>query len=378
MHHMSFRLLVWSSMAVQHCNRQYFSASLQSPPGASMCPHIACMHMQDCIVEVEEPTSVKGPFIFQIQDPEGETLIRLSADTLAVAKTWIKTLHAVGLRVRGFKHLTAVTQPGWHPRPQGLGQGPAPSAGFSNSLASFGRAFSSKWSSEPLQNPANSFDSNLSLRVERPPHMLHHPQGAVVYEEEAQEGAASEASAAAAAAAAVGVAAEASGRKDTRTAVSLQQQQQQQGRRQVGDSAAGPSHPVSLGHGVTDSEDDMLSLDEEDPVQSNRLTRLRHKCRWLRCKLHHRVKCGNWGAAGPPGAAFNSAPGAVGAAAGAAAAGSSSAAAASQPGMAAAGGGGVGAAAAPAAVPGGLHRWGSSRHRRTISDPSLQKQVSWR
>jgi hypothetical protein len=36
------------------------------------------------------------------------------------------------------------------------------------------------------------------------------------------------------------------------------------------------------------------------------------------------------------------------------------------------------AAAAAAAVPAGSHRWGSSRHRRTISDPSLQKQVSWR
>lgn len=64
-------------------------------------------YMQDCYVEVELPVKSSGPFIFQIKDPNDELLLRLSADSLRTAKTWVRTLAAAGLLIQGFERLSA-------------------------------------------------------------------------------------------------------------------------------------------------------------------------------------------------------------------------------------------------------------------------------
>lgn len=73
-------------------------------------PHsvlLGCYYwLQDCYVEVELPVKSSGPFIFQIRDPNQELLLRLSADHLKIARSWVRTLAAAGLLIQGFERLS--------------------------------------------------------------------------------------------------------------------------------------------------------------------------------------------------------------------------------------------------------------------------------
>jgi hypothetical protein len=320
---------------------------------------LRCMcQLQDCIVQVEEPVSIKGPFKFQINDPEGETLLRLSADKLDTAKTWVKTLHAVGLRIRGFRRLTAVTLPGWQPRQEAA----VVQQGYSKSFASFGRALSGKWSSVTvppnIAAAGDSIDSELSIRFNQPPHGLHHAG----LQQQLHSGQAAEAAAAAAAA---GQDSSSSGCQEVAEEISLRP------RPSVGPPTAQLQYPVR--HDVMSDEDDVMSLDD-NAGQMNHLARLRQKCRtrWAKCRLsskrERRRHTYNDAVAGAMPASAPGAARGADAAAGDGSSGSSSAAA-SQAGMSA------GAGAAAAAPAPGLQ--GMSSHRRTLSAP-IQKQVSWR
>lgn len=316
--------------------------------------------MQDCIVEVEEPTSIKGPFIFQISDPEGETLLRLSADKLGTAKTWVKTLHAVGLRVRGFRRLTAVSLPGWHPQHDAAAAAGGIQQGLSKSFASFGRAISGRWSSVTLPSnvPAtDSIDSELSInRVNIPGQGLHRA--------ELRSGDA-------AAAAAAVLQDSSSGRQEGALGDALVQRPSVGPPAGAAAAAAGQRVGLGLSGRVMSDDDDIITLEDDDVIQRSHLSRIRQKCKLLKCRLPRRKSRRHTVDIATAATVPASAPGAVGGTTAAAADGSSgsSSAAGSWDGISM-------AAAAAAAVP-GFQRASGSRHRRTLSAP-IQKQISWR
>lgn len=89
--------------------------------------YLCCLlALQDCYVDVELPIKSTGPFIFQIRDPNQELLLRLSADNLKTAKTWVRTLAAAGLAIQGFERfrITSVYQ--------GLNSSPSPNLELSS------------------------------------------------------------------------------------------------------------------------------------------------------------------------------------------------------------------------------------------------------
>ncbi|KAF8061352.1 DGAT1-2 [Scenedesmus sp. PABB004] len=63
------------------------------------------LELADCSVDVELPLHATGPFIFQIADPDGELLLRLSADRAADAAAWVSALQSAGLAVTGAERL---------------------------------------------------------------------------------------------------------------------------------------------------------------------------------------------------------------------------------------------------------------------------------
>lgn len=299
-------------------------------------------------MEVEQPHSSKGPFIFRINDPDGETLLRLSADSLSTAKKWLKTLHTVGVRVRGFRRLAAVTVPGWQPQDS---QGSQGTRSLGRSLTSFSRALSGRWSAVTVPSDGaavgGSVDSELSMTLNRPAGLYH----------QADDDADDDGGAAA-------VDSRGSGgeRKQTSFAegeISLQQ------RPSVGPplgqvpsvgAAAGAGVVGGGGGGTTTDEDDVLSSDEEDV---SRLSKLRRKYRWIKDRLHY------------GGGGGRAADGSSGVAVGA---GSASALTAATVAAAA----GSTAATPQLSASSSFRQIGTgSRHRRTASAP-LQKQVSWR
>lgn len=307
---------------------------------------------------VEEPTSIRGPFIFQINDPDGETLLRLSADTLPTAKTWIRTLHAEGLRVRGFKRLLAVSAPGWQPQQQ-QGSVAESGAGYSRSLgASLGRALSGRWSNAVLPGTGNSLDSDLSIRRDYP--QLGHSHADTLQQQQPhlQE---------MAAAATAAAAANSSSAVSTGT-VSLQRP-----------SVGPPAGQVQRGSDTRKTLGDVLSDEEvassDEGGEGNGLSRfgkLRHRIRMMKYQAAHRLRRTSRHAAAAADMPL-SAPGAVGARSGASTSGAVSADGGSDASR------GMAAAAALAAAAPGFNGLGSTNHRRTASAPmGLQKEVSWR